>query len=163
MAEEAGMAVGASPVSEYRMIARDGRTVWIRDEAEFVPTPGGGGGIVRGLMYDITDRKEMEDGLRESVERLRLVTQATNDAMWDWDLIGEDHWEDTSCACETKGPASTPRRSPPRRRATWASARCVSGPRWRAAGGASTARPAVARRWSAGSRPMPAPLRSIGA
>jgi PAS domain S-box-containing protein len=92
VAEEEGSSEGKPLVSEYRMIARDGGTVWVRDEAEFVPTPGGGPGLLRGLMHDITDRKQMEEGLRESVERLRLVTQATNDAMWDWDLIGEDHW-----------------------------------------------------------------------
>jgi PAS domain S-box-containing protein len=85
-------AAGESFVSEYRMLARDGRTVWVRDEAEFVPSPGGGPGLLRGLMHDITDRKELETGLRESLDRLRLFTQATNDAMWDWDLIGEDHW-----------------------------------------------------------------------
>ena len=90
--EEEGSVVGRSFVSEYRMIARDGRVVWVRDEAEFVPSPGGGPGLLRGLMHDITDRKQLEDGLRESLDRLRLVTQATNDAMWDWDLIGEDHW-----------------------------------------------------------------------
>jgi PAS domain S-box-containing protein len=92
MAEEGRSSVGEPLVSEYRMIARDGRTVWVRDEAEFLPTPSGGPGLLRGLMHDITDRKQMEDELRESVERLRLLTQHTNDAMWDWDLIGEDHW-----------------------------------------------------------------------
>jgi len=46
-------------------------------------------------LHDITERKLLEDGLRESLDRLRLVTQATNDAMWDWDLIGEEHsWND---------------------------------------------------------------------
>ncbi|MDP9241825.1 MAG: PAS domain-containing protein [Actinomycetota bacterium] len=92
MAEEDRSAGGEPLVSEYRMIARDGRTVWFLDEAEFVPARGGGPDLLRGLMYDITHRKQMEYELRESVERLRLVTQYTNDAMWDWDLIGEDHW-----------------------------------------------------------------------
>jgi PAS domain S-box-containing protein len=93
MAEEAVTTGGARLLeSEYRMIARDGRTVWVRDEAEFVPGPAGSPGRLRGLMYDITERKRMEEELRESIERLRLVTNATNDAVWDWDLIGEDHW-----------------------------------------------------------------------
>lgn len=93
MAEEGGsLGDGSTFVSEHRMIARDGRTVWVRDEAEFVPAIVGRPGVLRGLMYDITERKQMEEELREFAERLRLVTQATNDAMWDWDLIGEDHW-----------------------------------------------------------------------
>jgi PAS domain S-box-containing protein len=92
--EDAG-SDGQSFVSEYRIIARDGRTVWLRDEAEFIPSPGGGPGLMRGLMHDITERKLLEDGLRESLDRLRLVTSATNDAMWDWDLIGDEHsWND---------------------------------------------------------------------
>jgi PAS domain S-box-containing protein len=39
-----------------------------------------------GISRDITKRKRAEDALRESNERLRIVTQATNDAVWDWDL-----------------------------------------------------------------------------
>jgi PAS domain S-box-containing protein len=45
---------------------------------------------------DVTDRKHMEEALRESEERFRLATKATNDAIWDIDLkTGTVSWNDT--------------------------------------------------------------------
>jgi PAS domain S-box-containing protein len=39
------------------------------------------------FIRDITDRKKADQNLRESKERFEKVTQATNDAIWDWDLV----------------------------------------------------------------------------
>lgn len=36
---------------------------------------------------DITERKRAERALRESHERFEIVARATNDAVWDWDLL----------------------------------------------------------------------------
>jgi PAS domain S-box-containing protein len=38
------------------------------------------------------ERKRAEDALRQSDERFQLVTQATNDAVWDWNLETNDIW-----------------------------------------------------------------------
>ena len=38
------------------------------------------------VIEDVTARKQAEDALRETAERYRLVSRATNDAIWDWDL-----------------------------------------------------------------------------
>jgi len=56
-------------LAEYRVIAKDGRTVWIRDEAS--PVRGDDGTLLywRGVMLDITDRKEAEEGARRARER----------------------------------------------------------------------------------------------
>lgn len=38
------------------------------------------------------ERKRAEDALRVSDERFRLITRATNDAIWDWDLTTNELW-----------------------------------------------------------------------
>jgi len=48
---------------EYRMIARDGRTVWFRDEFVVIPGEHGAPGVVQGVMLDITERKAAEEQL----------------------------------------------------------------------------------------------------
>ena len=39
------------------------------------------------ISRDVTDRRQAEITLRETVERYSLVTRATDDAIWDWDLV----------------------------------------------------------------------------
>jgi PAS domain S-box-containing protein len=63
---------------EYRMVAADGRVVWLRDLVTVVcaddrPV------ALRGIMLDITTRKQAEDRLRESEERHRLIAELTSD------------------------------------------------------------------------------------
>lgn len=41
---------------------------------------------------DITDRKMAERAVRQSDERFQLVTKATNDVIWDWDLVQDSMW-----------------------------------------------------------------------
>ena len=48
-----------------------------------------------GISRDITDRKNIEESLRISNERFNIVSKATNDAIWDWDLRNENmFWND---------------------------------------------------------------------
>jgi PAS domain S-box-containing protein len=82
--EERSRESGEPLTSEYRVHARDGRVVWFRDEAVVVRTEGGGP-LLQGVMYDITEQKEAEQALsaayereREVAERLRSVDEMKN-------------------------------------------------------------------------------------
>lgn len=57
--------------AEYRMIAKDGREVWIRDEAFLVCDRDGEPLFWRGILYDITEQKRAEEKLRRSLDILR--------------------------------------------------------------------------------------------
>ncbi|HEY9844797.1 MAG TPA: PAS domain S-box protein, partial [Candidatus Caenarcaniphilales bacterium] len=41
---------------------------------------------------NINDRKRSQEALRKSEERFQLITRATNDAVWDWDLLTNSLW-----------------------------------------------------------------------
>jgi PAS domain S-box-containing protein len=55
---------------EYRIVASDGRTVWIRDTVTCV-TENDKVTKLRGLMMDVTEQKKAEEALRHSEEQLR--------------------------------------------------------------------------------------------
>jgi PAS domain S-box-containing protein len=70
---------------EYRMIAADGRVVWIHDESVVVWDAQGGSGYRQGVMLDISDRKESQAHLeraldveREAAQRLRSLDEMKN-------------------------------------------------------------------------------------
>jgi PAS domain S-box-containing protein len=60
-------------VSEYRILSKAGREVWIRDEA--VPEKAEDGTVVywRGVMMDITPQKRAEQQLRSTLEEVRRM------------------------------------------------------------------------------------------
>ena len=65
-------------VLEYRMVAADGRTVWLRDIVTVVTVDGKVSGL-RGLMVDITDLMKAEDLLKESAEKYRALVEKVHD------------------------------------------------------------------------------------
>src|SRR5215211_7039607 len=56
--------------TEYRLIAADGRVIWIRDEAVVVTDEQGKPLTLQGFLLDITERKTAEQALRESEAEL---------------------------------------------------------------------------------------------
>lgn len=61
---------------EYRLVHRDGSTVWVQDMVEVVREDGRPEGL-RGLMLNITDRKNSRIMLRESEKRYKqMITEA---------------------------------------------------------------------------------------
>src|SRR5439155_11840928 len=67
--------------SEYRMLSKDGRMVWIRDKALLVGDEEETPLHWRGLMLDITPQKEAEEKLRWSLEVLRRTSQQRRELM----------------------------------------------------------------------------------
>jgi PAS domain S-box-containing protein len=64
---------------DYRMIAKDGRTVWIRDEGRVVRDESGEPLYWQGFWIDVTARVRAEEAVRESEERYRAVVENSID------------------------------------------------------------------------------------
>jgi diguanylate cyclase (GGDEF)-like protein/PAS domain S-box-containing protein len=63
---------GANHAFEYRMLASDGRVVWLKDLVS-VEVRDGQPVAVRGIMVDISDRKRLGDALRRKNDLLQTV------------------------------------------------------------------------------------------
>jgi PAS domain S-box-containing protein len=74
--------------TEYRKITRDGRVIWVRDEAVLVRDEGGSPLYWQGILADITERKHTEEALRESERRFRQLFENSSDALFVHDERG---------------------------------------------------------------------------
>jgi PAS domain S-box-containing protein len=61
---------------EYRLFAKDGRLVWVRDQAVLVRDEKGRPEYWLGVQYDITERKRAEEDLQRSVNSLLALYEA---------------------------------------------------------------------------------------
>jgi PAS domain S-box-containing protein len=79
LAEDARTDETGEPFSaEYRQFTRDGRVIWVSDEAVLVEDEEGQPLFWQGVMHDVTDQKRAEGALRQSEELYRsVVEQAT--------------------------------------------------------------------------------------
>lgn len=88
---------GKPNATEFRMRMRDGS--YRRFLARAAPRKDEQGRIIRwyGYTQDIEGQRSAEDRLRESEQRYRLAARATNDAIWDLDLITDElHWSESA-------------------------------------------------------------------
>ena len=60
--------------ADYRFLAADGGWRWVHDEATFLEGPGGSG-FWQGFIVDITDRKRVEERLREAELKFRSIVE----------------------------------------------------------------------------------------
>jgi PAS domain S-box-containing protein len=82
---------------EYRMLAADGRVVWVRDIVTGV-TEGGKVTRLRGIMTDITAWKHAEEALRHGHSLLNAVVEVISDAIYVKDLQGRYLMINAACA-----------------------------------------------------------------
>jgi PAS domain S-box-containing protein len=71
---------------EYRMLHREGRYVDVLDRALVVRDEEGRPVQIVGVVINITERKRVEEALREKEERLRMAMDAANAGSFDWDI-----------------------------------------------------------------------------
>ncbi|NYS26580.1 PAS domain S-box protein [Rhodobacteraceae bacterium 2376] len=71
---------------------RSGEEFWL--ELDIVPLADETGWYTHfvSVERDITERKRAEEESRLNQERFRLVTQATNDVIWDFDVVADRQW-----------------------------------------------------------------------
>jgi len=64
---------------EYRLIAADGRSVWVLDETVAVRDEEYRPIFLQGFLLEVTDRRGADEALRHSEELYRLVVESTHD------------------------------------------------------------------------------------
>ena len=71
---------------------RQGGHYWL--ELDITPIAGTDGRLTHfvAVERDITEYKSIETAMRESEQRFRIVAKATNDAIWDWNLLSGARW-----------------------------------------------------------------------
>ena len=79
-------AVGRDHEFVYRVVADDGRIVWIHDLASVIDGPSGPEKLV-GFLHDITAQKTEEEGKARSQQRLESVIRTAMDGFW---IVGLD-------------------------------------------------------------------------
>lgn len=77
---------------EFRLRGADGKYRWHLGRATVERDKNGA--IVKwyGTNTDINDQKLAEESLRKSEERFQLAARATNDVLWDWDIVTNEVW-----------------------------------------------------------------------
>ena len=72
---------------EVRMLSRDGSWKWILSRGIVVARDAAGRPLrVVGTNSDITERKQMEESLRENEERWKLALEGAGHGVWEWDM-----------------------------------------------------------------------------
>lgn len=81
---------------EYRLVRKDGRSIWVNERcmvAEEGPEE-----VLYSILLDITASKQAQEELRLSLERYHIISNQTNDIIFEWDIRRDEvlyatNWE----------------------------------------------------------------------
>jgi len=79
-----------SELQQMRHRRKDGTVVPVEVTRRVLRT--GDGTYIIGIARDLTERLRSEERLRSSHERFEMVSRATNDVVWDWNLVTNQVW-----------------------------------------------------------------------
>ncbi|MDZ4798441.1 MAG: PAS domain S-box protein [Bryobacteraceae bacterium] len=92
-AVEGSVTQGLPYECEYRAVHPDGRIEWILGKGHVVRDESGDVKRLIGVALDVTARREADQALRESEERLRMAKEAAELGIWEWDIkTGQVKW-----------------------------------------------------------------------
>lgn len=91
-------ASGEHYLDEYRLIASDGRVVWIHDEAVEVRDADGQSVCRQGMWIEVTERKHAERALQQSEEKFRAFVETTREWVWAVDRDGRQVYSNPAVA-----------------------------------------------------------------
>lgn len=96
LGEEEEVAEGEQLVSEYRMVARDGRVIWVRDVATKIRGEDGVA-VFQGVILDVSDRYAAEQALTQSEAQYRYLVETSDDLIWALDSDGHCTFVNEAC------------------------------------------------------------------
>jgi PAS domain S-box-containing protein len=85
---ERAEATGEPVDEEYRLVARDGTVKWVHERAVVAFERTTGERLLQGVMYDVTDRRRMEEALTQSEDKYRSFVETTREWVWASDAEG---------------------------------------------------------------------------
>jgi len=71
---------------EYRLAARNGHFVWVRDRSTTLTNPDGRPRLIHGIIFDVTAAKQLEDALQERERRYRSLFEDSPVALFEEDF-----------------------------------------------------------------------------
>jgi diguanylate cyclase (GGDEF)-like protein/PAS domain S-box-containing protein len=73
---------------EYRLVAKDGHTVWVSDHC--IITVENGAEVAYCVILDAARHHQAEEQLRLSLERHNIIMEQTNDIIFEWDIRNDE-------------------------------------------------------------------------
>ena len=89
------MRSGADYEAELRFVRPDGAVLWIQNRAQLVRDEAGAPTCLLGITHDVTERRGMEEALRQSRERLQASLSVSQTGTYRWELDPDKHeWDE---------------------------------------------------------------------